>query len=442
MSSSNNLTDFLTGVADAIRAKTGSSAPINAQDFATEIANIPSGGGGSGSILVKVVDYDGTIIKEEMHEENDTFTMPEAPTHSGLVFEEWSSPVTITNGSFTVPNRDIIIGPIYHTSSGVNELDIELTIVTGLTFSMKSSTTIYWGDGTSSAGQGSSDIVSHTYINYGKYTITFADDSVLGPIHNTSNTAIDYMITEFRAKANLTSLATYAFINCYSLKNVSFSKNTIMAAQAFDNARGLNTLIIPSGNSSSQKLALKMCFRCYNLKQVVIPYGISSTSSQVFQQSSNLKYISFPDTLISFGSEVFSGCSSLEKIVFPSKAYKFGNDIFTGCTGLKTLIFPEGGDLSSLPSNVCYNNYALGPIVKIPASCSLIAYSFINCYNVLYYDFREHTSIPTASNASFFSGINKLCKIVVPDSLYESWKSSTNWSYYADYIYKASEVTL
>lgn len=38
------LTEFLKGIADAIRAKKGTTETINAQDFATEIANLPSGG--------------------------------------------------------------------------------------------------------------------------------------------------------------------------------------------------------------------------------------------------------------------------------------------------------------------------------------------------------------------------------------------------------------
>ena len=46
MSKQNNLTDFLTGVADAIRAKKGTTALINPQNFESEIASI-SGGGGS-----------------------------------------------------------------------------------------------------------------------------------------------------------------------------------------------------------------------------------------------------------------------------------------------------------------------------------------------------------------------------------------------------------
>lgn len=39
-----SLTDFLTGIADAIRAKKGTSAPIPAADFAAEIASIEGGG--------------------------------------------------------------------------------------------------------------------------------------------------------------------------------------------------------------------------------------------------------------------------------------------------------------------------------------------------------------------------------------------------------------
>lgn len=43
MSKQNNLTDFLTGVADAIRAKKGTTALINPQNFESEIASITTG---------------------------------------------------------------------------------------------------------------------------------------------------------------------------------------------------------------------------------------------------------------------------------------------------------------------------------------------------------------------------------------------------------------
>ena len=53
MAKNNNLQDFLKDTADAIRTKTGTTEPINAQDFSTKILQIPSGGGNT---LKKLLD--------------------------------------------------------------------------------------------------------------------------------------------------------------------------------------------------------------------------------------------------------------------------------------------------------------------------------------------------------------------------------------------------
>lgn len=43
MAKNNNLTDFLTGVANAIRAKKGTTSTINPQSFESEIASLSTG---------------------------------------------------------------------------------------------------------------------------------------------------------------------------------------------------------------------------------------------------------------------------------------------------------------------------------------------------------------------------------------------------------------
>lgn len=58
------LTEFLKGIADAIRAKKGTTETINAQDFATEIANLPSGGG-SDELFKAVMERSATEFKSE-----------------------------------------------------------------------------------------------------------------------------------------------------------------------------------------------------------------------------------------------------------------------------------------------------------------------------------------------------------------------------------------
>lgn len=54
MAKNDNLKDFLTDVADAIREKKGTSDAINPQDFSAEIASIETGGGGSSMEYWKV----------------------------------------------------------------------------------------------------------------------------------------------------------------------------------------------------------------------------------------------------------------------------------------------------------------------------------------------------------------------------------------------------
>ena len=56
-----------------------------------------------------------------------------------------------------------------------------------------------------------------------------------------------------------------------------------------------------------------------------------------------------------------------------------------------------------------------------------------------YYDFRASKSVPTLSNTNAFNNIPSDCKIVVPDSLYDTWIAATNWSTHASKIIKASK---
>ena len=62
-------------------------------------------------------------------------------------------------------------------------------------------------------------------------------------------------------------------------------------------------------------------------------------------------------------------------------------------------------------------------------------YEDSNC--ILYY-FIDHTAVPTLSSTRTFQNMNSSCKIVVPDSLYDSWKAATNWSTFASKIVKQS----
>jgi hypothetical protein len=65
MAKDNNLGDFLTEIANAIRAKKGSSESINAQDFANEIASIEGGGSSNDTTVDDLLSNKLTALKSD-----------------------------------------------------------------------------------------------------------------------------------------------------------------------------------------------------------------------------------------------------------------------------------------------------------------------------------------------------------------------------------------
>ena len=100
MAKNNNLQDFLTDLANAIRTKTGTTELINAQDFSDKILSIQTGGGG-GNTLKNLLDatqscyylfrnYKGTSI-DDLITYNDTSNV----TNMSNMFNKCSSLTTI-----------------------------------------------------------------------------------------------------------------------------------------------------------------------------------------------------------------------------------------------------------------------------------------------------------------------------------------------------------
>ena len=137
-------------------------------------------------------------------------------------------------------------------------------------------------------------------------------------------------------------------------------------------------------------------------------------------------------------NSAFAGCYSLKSITMPESVTSISNYAFQECYSLTSIIIPKG--VTVIYSNVFHRCYSLTSII-IPKGVTVIRdYAFQYCFSLTKYDFSQATAVPTLLDSSAFDSINKICKIVVPDNLYDQWIADTNWSTYANYIYKASEV--
>ena len=358
---------------------------------------------GSGNYTVKVIDYDGTVLMEKKGNTGDVIELPEAPTHDRLVFQKWSASRTVTDNKVTIGNDNVMVGATYTTASGQNEFDITVTKATGLTVTFKGSGVKDWGDGTSDSE------TSHTYTAYGDYMIKWAGSSVPQRVFDLN--VSDFLT--FARLAGITSISNYAFQNCYSLTSITIPESvTSISNYAFYCCYSLKSITMPESVTSISNYAFNCC---YSLTSITIPESVTSISNYAFQNCYSLKSITMPESVTSISNYAFQNCYSLTSITIPESVTSISNYAFSSCYSLKNITIPD-------------------------RVTSILGYAFQNCYSLTKYDFSQATSVPTLPFTTAFNNINKICKIVVPDNLYDQWIAATNWSTYADYIYKASEV--
>jgi hypothetical protein len=145
-----------------------------------------------------------------------------------------------------------------------------------------------------------------------------------------------------------------------------------------------------------------------------------------------------PKSVTVVGNSFASSCHSLTSVVIPQGVITINDRAFGACYCLKNAIIPKS--VTTIGGYVFSQCYALPGVVVIPQGVAVISDRiFDSCYSVVKYDFTQYTTIPTL-NSSVFAGINRICKIYVPDNLYDEWIVATNWASFIDYIYKASEM--
>lgn len=403
---------------------------------------------------VKVIDYDGTIIDERGLNNGDEYALPGAPSHEGITFDGWVASEQIINNTVTCNNNNIMIGARYKTTSGLNEFDIELTKATGKTIDFLMTGNKNWGDGTTDSA------TSHTYTSYGKYTITCDGGTLPSYVFNQSSGHYNYTCVNVRLSLVNIS-ASNIFRYCYNLKTAIIDKrNTVGLQDAFRDCKNLQAYVYHNIYSGSYGLTNS------GIKSVVIPYGRTAIGQGEFSGCSKLENIVLPSTLLSMSYLGLYGLSNLKNnlkipnsVVFPTvfneevlgRIADINVELPNTITLIPEYLFTEAKISSiSIPDTVetikGYAFYSCSNLteLKFPSGIShigsAIGATFQGCSNILLYDFSEATAVPTLEGYGNFAGINPLCRIVVPDSLYNSWIAASGWSEYSNYIYRASDV--
>ena len=208
--------------------------------------------------------------------------------------------------------------------------------------------------------------------------------------------------------SGVTKIGNCMFQSCSSLEEVDFPNCSFIGSSAFQYCTSL------------QSVSFSAC---------------TSISSYAFQSCNSLQSVNFPSCIF-IGFEAFQSCNSLQSVSFPSCTIIDGC-AFSGCSSLQSISFPN---CTSIGQNA-FQNFSSLQSVSFPICSNIGSGAFVECvFLSAIYLLSSRVCTLTNSDAfnytpmSLSSYLGYFGSIYVPSSLVASYKTATNWTYYADRI--------
>ena len=392
MAKENNLTDFLTDVASAIKDKRGIGS-VNAQDFSTEIRAIEP--------LLDTLD----ITENGEHDVKDYKNVSVLVENTEfLELKNYFDNEKTAHPRFIIPYGVEKILRTVDTSS----LEIPLS-VKEIKYNTLCDSVIYKGEfsdwlkitknlsnSTSTNNLNNGNSIAF-YLEKNGEIIQLSNDDIIFPnnINEIPQGALNCLAIPngiINIPDNITNVGSYAFALCNRIKEINFNKNSEVSfgQGCFDKInKGSN--IDLTINLPITKIVPTQTFSESNVVTVNMQEGVEEIGNNAFYECTKITNIYIPNSVKKIGDYSFRNLK-ISEIVIPENVESIGNNAFySGSSTLKTITI-----LGRVPFTIASNSF------------------------------------------SKISGM----KIYVPKGTSEAFKSATNWSSYASYIYEKYAVVL
>ena len=252
-------------------------------------------------------------------------------------------------------------------------------------------------------------------------------------------------LTSITIPDSVTSIGVCAFRDCSGLKSVTIGSGvTSIENGAFDYCSSLMRVYIHDlsawckidfGNNDANPLyyAQHLYLDNVEVKELVIPNGITEIKKYAFYNCSGLTKIVIPDSVTSIGASAFYQCSGLTSVTIRKGVTSIGSTAFWGCN---KLIQKEGNvhyvdqwavDCNSWATeatlrvgtkgiaNSAFSGCTKLKSVTIPESVMYIGqYAFGNCTSITSFTIPESV---ISIGASAFSGCSSMTSVTIPESV-------------------------
>ena len=429
--------DRFKAIADAIRAKKGTSDLIKASDFATEIASIEAGGetlGGEYNIE-QIVDGDNCelVITTAGQPENKLAQLVDRSIAGEITAEDLAGATVIGSYAF--------YGCQYLNSvdlSGINYINVNAFYNCTNLKNVEFEDNTYIDD-RAFMNSGLSGTVTVPYYPYITQTNKSLGDSVFEGctkitklIINSGSISMNnrcfYGCTnlsevEFGESCTTSKIGARHFMNCSSLKTITLPLTvTGLYESCFANS-GIETINLHEGLTSVSGNVFSGCSKLTNIS---LPSTLTNISNYMFYNCSSLQNINIPDSVTSIGSYAFNGCSSLISVTIGSGVTSLGTNAFYGCSNLPTITIPES--VTKIGNSAFYICSNLTNIIIPSGVTSIEAGAFYGCSKLTEMTILA-TTPPTLGNKNAIS--TATTTIYIPAGTLSAYQTATNWSNFA-----------
>ena len=147
---------------------------------------------------------------------------------------------------------------------------------------------------------------------------------------NNDETVTDVRIPGAIGGVPVTSIGSYAFLNCSSLTSIDIPDGvTSIGGSAFSGCSNLTSVNIPDGVT---KIGARAFRSCTSLAGINIPDGVTNIDEEAFYECASLTSVNIPDGVTKIGDKAFRSCASLTSINIPDSVTSIGYDVFYKCS--------------------------------------------------------------------------------------------------------------